>query len=109
MAEMAGRTVQELRGDAVYNRAHCNRTARERYPHGYNGRRYDDDDDDEWKTMMKTSSRNSRDLETNEFLLRSSKRPQLINARRARAFLTAREKGVVNLANAIIGRGRCSC
>ena len=72
--------------------AHCNQKLHAKdIPYGYNGRRYDDDDD-EWKTTMKTKfTQLSRDLETNEFLLRSSKRPQLINARRARACTRLRE------------------
>ena len=88
--------------------AHCNQKLHAKdIPYGYNGRRYDDDD--EWKTTMKTKfTQLSRDLETNEFLLRSSKRPQLINARRARACTRLREREGKSLteANAIIGRGK---
>ena len=91
--------------------AHCNQKLHAKdIPYGYNERRYDDDDDDDlWKTTMKTKfTQLSRDLETNEFLLRSSKRPQLINARRARACTRLREREGKSLteANAIIGRGK---
>jgi len=93
--------------------AHCNQKLHAKdIPYGYNERRYDDDDDDDddlWKTTMKTKfTQLSRDLETNEFLLRSSKRPQFVNARRSRACTRLREREGKSLteANAIIGRGK---
>ena len=88
--------------------AHCNQKLHAKdIPYGYNERRYDDDD--LWKTTMKTKfTQLSRDLETNEFLLRSSKRPQFVNARRSRACTRLREREGKSLteANAIIGRGK---
>ena len=91
--------------------AHCNQKLHAKdIPYGYNERRYDDDDDDDlWKTTMKTKfTQLSRDLKTNEFLLRSSKRPQFVNARRSRACTRLREREGKSLteANAIIGRGK---
>lgn len=110
--------------------AHCNQKLRAKdIPYGYDASRYSTrrrqttisssssssesanefNEDDDWESIMRTKFvQLSRDEETDAFLLRSSKRPQLVNVRLARACTRLREKEGKSLteANAIVGRGK---
>ena len=104
--------------------AHCNQklTARD-VPYGVDVSRYSsrrrstnvedendqEEEESEWESMLRRKFvQLSRDAETDAFLLRSSRRPRLVNTRLAQACTRLREKEGKSLteANAILGRGK---
>ena len=108
--------------------AHCNQklTARD-VPYGVDVSRYssrrrstnvedendqeeeEEEEESEWESIVRRKFvQLSRDAETDAFLLRSSRRPRLVNARLAQACTRLREKEGKSLteANAILGRGK---
>ena len=69
----------------------------------------EEEEESEWESIVRRKFvQLSRDAETDAFLLRSSRRPRLVNARLAQACTRLREKEGKSLteANAILGRGK---